>query len=389
MGWCECECCGLRVPVVCLLSLSLLSFSFLAPSHPFFLPPPFTMTAQVDLNFDDVRMAVLVQAVVPAQYAFVIHTKNPSNNDEKEVFCELVRGLGERGGKRGGGLSKGGVVYQEGGQLLFSHSVARTHTHTVSLASIPARSLSSTHSHPPPLPSLSPRVIFLPPGESLVSGMVPGSSVAFKALKDKLDSPEVLCYASKSEAMFVPQSLIFRSDSNGEDLEGYAGEPGRDVLRREDKSGGEGPRAFPSRSNSSSAALAPTLSLSPTCPSLPHALSLLTLSPSPSGAGLYESITMDPTITKRIDYMDDKLVQDPVRGGRWGGRKRGQGSRKSDSVGSLAAGTQTRSRDPGPSCLIFTRVPPFCTSGLPAVHPERDLQGRRQHRDCPWVSAGH
>ncbi len=101
---------------------------------------------QVGLNFDDVRM-------VPAKYAFVIHTRNPSNNDESEVFCELVIGL----------------------------------------------------------------------GESLVSGMIAGSAVAFKAKKDNLDSPEVLCYASKSEGMFVRESLIFRSDSNGEDLEGYAG----------------------------------------------------------------------------------------------------------------------------------------------------------------------
>lgn len=108
---------------------------------------------QVGLNFDDVRMAVLVQRVVPAKYAFVIHTRNPSNNDESEVFCELVIGL----------------------------------------------------------------------GESLVSGMIAGSAVAFKAKKDNLDSPEVLCYASKSEGMFVRESLIFRSDSNGEDLEGYAG----------------------------------------------------------------------------------------------------------------------------------------------------------------------
>lgn len=36
---------------------------------------------KVGLNFDDVRMAVLVQRVVPARYAFVIHTKNPSNNN--------------------------------------------------------------------------------------------------------------------------------------------------------------------------------------------------------------------------------------------------------------------------------------------------------------------
>ena len=47
-------------------------------------------------------------------------------------------------------------------------------------------------------------------GESLVSGMVPGSSIAFTARKDDLDSPHVVSYASKSEGMFVPESLIFR-----------------------------------------------------------------------------------------------------------------------------------------------------------------------------------
>ncbi|KAF5828538.1 glucan water dikinase precursor [Dunaliella salina] len=108
---------------------------------------------KIGLSFEDVRMAVLVQRVVPAHYAFVIHTRNPSNNDPGEIFCELVRGL----------------------------------------------------------------------GESLVSGEVSGSAFAFKANKADLDKPEVLHYASKSEGMFVGESLIFRSDSNGEDLEGYAG----------------------------------------------------------------------------------------------------------------------------------------------------------------------
>ena len=61
----------------------------------FYIPYHIFIHTQVGLNFDDVRMAVLVQRVVPAQYAFVIHTRNPSNNDEEEVFCELVRGLGE------------------------------------------------------------------------------------------------------------------------------------------------------------------------------------------------------------------------------------------------------------------------------------------------------
>lgn len=88
-------------------------------------------------------------------------------------------------------------------------------------------------------------------GEALVSGMVPGSSIAFTARKDDLDHPQVLSYASKSEGMFVPESLIFRSDSNGEDLEGYA------------------------------------------------------------GAGLYESITMDRTAQQRVDYSDDPITIDP------------------------------------------------------------------------------
>ena len=47
-------------------------------------------------------------------------------------------------------------------------------------------------------------------GESLVSGMVPGSSIAFAARKDNLEHPETLSYASKSEGMFVRESLIFR-----------------------------------------------------------------------------------------------------------------------------------------------------------------------------------
>jgi len=47
-------------------------------------------------------------------------------------------------------------------------------------------------------------------GESLVSGMVAGSSIAFAVRKDDLGSPHVLSYASKSEGMFVPESLIFR-----------------------------------------------------------------------------------------------------------------------------------------------------------------------------------
>ena len=125
---------------------------------------------RVGLPRDALRMAVLVQRVVPASYAFVIHTRNPATGDAGEVFCELVAGL----------------------------------------------------------------------GEAIVSGAVPGSALAFAARKEKLveavdlatgrvnsssseNVARVLSYPSKGAGFFVPESLIFRSDSNGEDLPGYAG----------------------------------------------------------------------------------------------------------------------------------------------------------------------
>ena len=60
-------------------------------------------------------------------------------------------------------------------------------------------------------------------------------------------------YPSKSDGMFVRESLIFRSDSNGEDLEGYA------------------------------------------------------------GAGLYDSITMDTTELRKVDYAADRRAHLSIR----------------------------------------------------------------------------
>ena len=57
---------------------------------------------------------------------------------------------------------------------------------------------------------------------------------------------QIVMFPSKGDSMFVCESLIFRSDSNGEDLEGYA------------------------------------------------------------GAGLYDSVTMDPTVVKKVDYNSDR-----------------------------------------------------------------------------------
>jgi alpha-glucan,water dikinase len=96
------------------------------------------------------RMAVLVQQVVEAEYAFVIHTANPLTGDRGEVFAEVVLGL----------------------------------------------------------------------GEALV-GNYPGRALGFACRKDDL-KPRPLSYPGKSVGLYG-RGVIFRSDSNGEDLEGFAG----------------------------------------------------------------------------------------------------------------------------------------------------------------------
>lgn len=47
------------------------------------------------INHDDLSMAVLCQQVIRADYAYVIHTTNPSSGDPNEIYAEVVRGLGE------------------------------------------------------------------------------------------------------------------------------------------------------------------------------------------------------------------------------------------------------------------------------------------------------
>jgi alpha-glucan,water dikinase len=99
---------------------------------------------------DRLRMAVLIQQVVPADYAFVIHTANPLTGSRDEIFAEVVLGL----------------------------------------------------------------------GETLV-GNYPGRALSFVCRKADL-ALELLSYPGKSLGLYG-KGVIFRSDSNGEDLEGFAG----------------------------------------------------------------------------------------------------------------------------------------------------------------------
>jgi hypothetical protein len=54
-------------------------------------------------------------------------------------------------------------------------------------------------------------------------GNYPGRALSFTTRKEALDRPKVVGYPSKAVGLFVPETLIFRSDSNGEDLAGFAG----------------------------------------------------------------------------------------------------------------------------------------------------------------------
>eukprot|EP00291_Cryptomonas_curvata_P021640 CAMPEP_0172172742 /NCGR_PEP_ID=MMETSP1050-20130122/12626_1 /TAXON_ID=233186 /ORGANISM="Cryptomonas curvata, Strain CCAP979/52" /LENGTH=1504 /DNA_ID=CAMNT_0012844337 /DNA_START=29 /DNA_END=4543 /DNA_ORIENTATION=- len=98
-----------------------------------------------------VQMAVLVQRLVEAEYAFVVHTVNPSSGDTAEMYAEVVVGLGE-----------------------------------------------------------------------VLVGNFPGRALGFSMRKDGRAAPTVVSLPSKSVGLFGG-GLIFRSDSNGEDLPGFAG----------------------------------------------------------------------------------------------------------------------------------------------------------------------
>lgn len=99
---------------------------------------------------ENLQMAVLIQEVVPADYAFVIHTANPLSGERGEIFAEVVLGM----------------------------------------------------------------------GETLV-GNYPGRALSFICRKNDLQL-ELHSYPSKSLGIYG-KGVIFRSDSNGEDLVDFAG----------------------------------------------------------------------------------------------------------------------------------------------------------------------
>eukprot|EP01023_Acetabularia_acetabulum_P051310 TRINITY_DN5656_c0_g1_i2.p2 TRINITY_DN5656_c0_g1~~TRINITY_DN5656_c0_g1_i2.p2 ORF type:complete len:261 (-),score=39.39 TRINITY_DN5656_c0_g1_i2:277-1059(-) len=116
-----------------------------------------TSCKRLHIPHKKVRVGVLCQKVIDAKYAFVIHTKNPLNENQSEIYLEIVSGL----------------------------------------------------------------------GETLV-GNYPGDAFTFIANKSAHENFEVKSFSSKSVVLKYPQNnsqnvIIFRSDSNAEDLQGFAG----------------------------------------------------------------------------------------------------------------------------------------------------------------------
>ncbi|MBF0345128.1 MAG: hypothetical protein HQL06_12980 [Nitrospirae bacterium] len=105
---------------------------------------------KMGIPHESLSMAVLVQEVIEAEYAFVIHTLNPITGNSDELYAEVVLGL----------------------------------------------------------------------GETLV-GNYPGRALSFTCKKADR-SASVLFYPSKSIGLYGG-GMIFRSDTNAEDLMGYAG----------------------------------------------------------------------------------------------------------------------------------------------------------------------
>ena len=46
------------------------------------------------MQLNQVYMAVLVQKIVKAKYAYVVHTTDPTSNDQNTIYVEACRGLG-------------------------------------------------------------------------------------------------------------------------------------------------------------------------------------------------------------------------------------------------------------------------------------------------------
>ena len=51
--------------------------------------------SKLGISINEIKMSILCQKIIPAEYSFVIHTKNPITNNSNELLSEIVIGMGE------------------------------------------------------------------------------------------------------------------------------------------------------------------------------------------------------------------------------------------------------------------------------------------------------
>ena len=51
--------------------------------------------SKLGISIKEIKMSILCQKIIPAEFSFVIHTKNPITNNSNELFSEIVIGMGE------------------------------------------------------------------------------------------------------------------------------------------------------------------------------------------------------------------------------------------------------------------------------------------------------
>ena len=168
--------------------------------------------AKAQLPPSALHMAVLLQPVVPVSYAWVAHTLNPVNGSADEVYVEIVVGLGEVLVGSYPGRSLGGVVNKSALKAALQQQQGSS---SVAGDGIGVQGL------PPAAPSME----FLGDHVKVVS--YPSKALGLKA--PGLDTlpgemgPAAGSAAAGNRGVAAKTAIMARSDSNAEDLSGFAG----------------------------------------------------------------------------------------------------------------------------------------------------------------------
>jgi alpha-glucan,water dikinase len=172
--------------------------------------------SKAQLPLDHLRMGVLLQPLLPARYSWVAHTVNPSTGSAADVAVQLVVGLGEVLVGNHPGRAFGGVVKRA------SLTAALEKTHGGSSSS----SSSSRDVMQVPSDAVLLDVVDVVSYPSKNAAVVPGGVMLLPcSLSASGSSSTASGSSSGMSGSSSSRGVVFmaRSDSNAEDLPGFAG----------------------------------------------------------------------------------------------------------------------------------------------------------------------